>query len=169
MFCKCLKKKCSLLVSNTPQRRRISLSRLNSLTLHRQAVISTKEVSKRLLLTAWPMYYQFFLVIPCRYIVMLKGVSTYETSFITEADKGEGIIVVDENHYNNKMNYLLSNVSVYRKVMRDDRKMEAAGFRKKRYPPLSNWYCTVLSKFACSFLPPLSVSLSFLSFQGVRA
>lgn len=69
---------------------------------------------------------------------MLKGVSTYETSFITEADKGEGIIVVDENHYNNKMNYLLSNVSVYRKVMRDDRKMEAAGFRKKRYPPLSN-------------------------------
>lgn len=87
MFCKCLKKKCSLLVSNTPQRRRISLSRLNSLTLHRQAVISTKEVSKRLLLTAWPMYYQFFLVIPCRYIVMLKGVSTYETSFITEVIK----------------------------------------------------------------------------------
>ena len=59
-------------------------------------------------------------VIPRRYVTALKGLRDDETIVITQADKGGGIVGMDKTDYIHKMNNLLSDASVYRKVTKDD-------------------------------------------------
>lgn len=91
--------------------------------LHRNA---TKSSSTGLLLVVRPMRRR-----PTEIHHHSEGFQRRRTIAITWADQGVGIVVLDKCDDTDKMNNLLFNATVYMKITKGERTMEAARFKEK--------------------------------------
>ena len=69
--------------------------------------------------------------LPKRYLVALEGLAKDDTIVITSADKGGGIIILDNSDYENKMKSLLSDKQTYQKKENGFVKSQGVNFNKK--------------------------------------
>lgn len=69
--------------------------------------------------------------LPKRYLIALEGLAKDETIVITSADKGGGIIILDRQNYEEKMECLLSDKQTYSKKRNGFIKTQGVNFNKK--------------------------------------